>query len=587
MVEYLKKNLGLDEVGAKNLIKASIASLFTTIAILATNIVLFVLLDDILMPILNGQSVELDITKYVLFIIGIAALLLLAVTVKYKKAYIPAYMVAAKKRVTLAEKLRKLPLSYFGKKDVADVTTTIMKDVASLEDVFSAFIPNLVSAIISTFIMCIGMMFYNWKLGLAIFWCVPVALTLTYLTKGLQTSEGKKTKVITLSYLDKLQETIENIKDIKSNNREEYHKKELFNKFEDLETALFKAEMKIGTLITSIQLTLKIGMATTVLVSANLLLNGELNIFQFILFLMVATRVYDPLQSALINLAAVFQATISIGRMKEFEEVEVQEGKEAEEFKGYDITFDKVGFRYEDKEKEESEDIIKGISFTAKQGEITALVGPSGGGKSTILKLASRFWDINSGKISIGNQDISEIDPESLLKNISIVFQDVTLFNNTVMENIRIGRKDATDKEVIEAAKKANCESFISQMPEGYNTMIGENGSKLSGGERQRLSIARALLKDSPIVFLDEATSSLDIKNETAVQEAIANLTRNKTVIVIAHRMRTIMDADKIIVLKEGSIVQEGDHEQLINVQGEYSTMVKLQLDTINWKLKV
>ena len=584
LIEYIKRTFAVDEVGAKNLIKASLATFVATMTILLTNIVVFLLLQDILMPILDKQEIDINITKYVTYIIAIIVLLVLSVTLKYLQAYIPAYMVASDKRIDLAERLRKLPISYFGKKDIADVTTTLMKDVNSLEDVFSAFLPTLFSAIASTIIMSIGMMFYNFKLGIAIFWCVPIALTLCILTKNLQITEGSKSKKIIISYLDKLQQTIDNIQDIKANNRENYHKEELFKSFNDLENALFKAEMKVGTLITCIQMVLKIGMATTILVSSSMLINLEISVFEFMIFLMVATRVYDPLQSALINLSALFNSFISIDRMKDFYNVELQEGKPDTNFNGYDIEFNNVSFGYE-KENSLKSTILDDISFVAKQGEITALVGPSGGGKTTAIKLASRFWDIDKGSITIGDEDISKIDPETLLKNISIVFQDVTLFDNTFIENIRIGRKDATDEEVIEAAKNANCHDFIMNMENGYNTMIGENGSKLSGGQRQRLSIARALLKDAPIVLLDEATSSLDIKSETQVQQAIANLTKDKTVIVVAHRMRTIMGADKIVVLKDGKIAQSGNHKELIQDSGVYQTMVKLQMDSLNWKL--
>ena len=582
MKKYLMKTFALDEVGAKNLIIASIASFFTTMAILFTNFCLIVFVNDILVPILDGNPVEIDLGKYVIYIILTILLLFIAVCVKYKYSYIPAYMVASKKRIDLAERFRKLPLSYFGKRDVADVTTAIMKDVAGLEDVFSAYLPTIVSAFVSTIIMCIGMFVYDYRLGLAIFWCVPISLGLFYTTKNMQTNDGKKPKKIVLDYLDKLQETVENISDIKANNREEFHKAEMFSNFAKLEKTLRKLEIKLGSLITAIQMILKIGMASTVVVSSYLLINNELSIIEFVIFLLIAIRIYEPLLSAMTNLAGLFQSFYSINRMKEFANEKLQEGKLDVNFKNYDIEFDNVSFNYN---QDEDSIVLNKVSLTAKQGEVTALVGPSGGGKSTVLRLASRFWDLNSGKITLGGENVMEIDPETLLKSISIVFQDVILFDNTVMENIRIGRKDASDEDVIEAAKNAKCHDFIMQMPDGYQTMIGENGSKISGGERQRLSIARALLKDAPVVFLDEATSSLDIKNETAVQEAISNLTKDKTVIVIAHRMRTIMGADKIFVLKDGTVVQEGNHEQLMSVKGEYQTMVNLQTQSANWKL--
>ena len=585
MLNYIKKTFGINEEAAKDLVVACFVSLLSTIAILLTNVALYFFLEDTILPILNKEPVTLHWMKYIGSILVVTILLTLSVLLKYKKSYIPVYMAAAKKRIGMAERLRKLPLSFFGKKDVSDITTTILKDAASLEDVFSAYIPTLFSAVVSTLIICICIFIYNVSLGFAVFWSVPVSFALCFLTKKIQTTEGKKSKIIVLTYLDKLQQCVENIKDIKANNRESYHEADLVENFQSLETALTKVEFKLGTMLTSVQMILKIGMASTVLVSANLLLAGTINALEFFIFLMVATRVYDPLLSAMVNIAALFQAFYSIERTKEFENIAIQEGETKATYNGYDIAFEDVSFSYEAGSEFDKDVIINHLSFTAKQGEVTALVGPSGGGKSTALKLAARFWDINGGKITIGGNDISKIDPETLLQSISIVFQDVLLFNNTVMENIRLGKKDATDEEVIMAAKNARCHDFIMAMPEGYQTLIGENGSKISGGERQRISIARALLKDAPVVFLDEATSSLDIKNETAVQEAIANLTKDKTVVVIAHRMRTIMGADKIVVLKEGKVAQMGTHQTLIGKEGDYQTMVNLQMQSTNWKL--
>ena len=584
MLNYIKKTFGVDDLGAKNLVIACLASLLTTVVVLFTNIALFLLLQDIVDPILQDKGVDIEVGKYIILIIVMFVALTVAVFIKYTKAYIPVYMAAAKKRIALAERIRQLPISFFGKKDIADITTTIMKDASSLEDVFSAFIPNLFSAVVSTILMCIAIFIYNIKLGMAIFWCVPISFFLTFITRKLQQSEGMRTKIINIEYLDKLQQCIDNIKDIKSNHREEYHEGLMIESFDGLEKSLRVSEFKIGTMLTCIQMILKIGMATTAIVSVNMLINGDINTLEFFIYLMIATRIYDPLLSAMINLGALFQADLSIARTKEFENIPLQVGKTDVKYKSYDIELKDVVFSYS-KDKEDRDKVIDKVSLIANQGEVTALVGPSGGGKSTVLKLISRFWDINEGLITIGGEDISKIDPETLLKSISIVFQDVILFNNTVMENIRIGKRGATDEEVIEAAKKAKCHEFITRMPEGYNTLVGENGSKLSGGERQRLSIARALLKDAPIVLLDEATSSLDVKNESDVQEAIAILNKEKTVVVIAHRMRTIMNADKIIVLKEGKIVQMGEHEKLINEEGDYKRMVELQMESLNWKL--
>ena len=582
MLKYLQNLFGIDRQSSIDLVFGSLASLFTTLAILLTNYALFLFLNDIFMPILNNEEIIINYYKYVLIIFILIIILVFSIYIKYIKSYIPVYLAAANKRISLAERIRKLPLSFFEKKDLADVTTTIMKDAQALEDTFSAYIPTLFSSIISTLILSIAIFCYNFKLGLAIFWCVPIAFILFYLTRKTQENFGKKSKKVVLNYLDKLQQTIENIKDIKSNNREEYHIKDLEACFINLEKTLTIGEFKLGTLITSIQMIIKIGMATTVLFSVNMLLSNDISILEFILYLVVATRIYDPLLACMVNLGGLFQSFLSINRMKEFESIKIQEGSNEITYDGYDINYQNIYFKYDNKSDQNT---ISNVSFVAKQNEVTALVGPSGSGKSTLLKLASRFYDINDGVITIGGNNIKDINPECLLESISIVFQDVNLFNNTIMENIRIGRKDASDNDVINASKNACCHEFISNLPNGYQTIIGENGNKLSGGERQRLSIARALLKDAPIVLLDEATSSLDIKNETEVQKAILNLTKNKTVIVIAHRMRTIMGAHKIVVFDKGQVCQIGTHHELMKLDGVYQNMVNLQMESKNWKL--
>ena len=583
MINYISKLFGLGRVGASNLITACFASLFTTITILFTNAVIFLFLQETFYSFINNTTLDLNIVKYLSIIAALFGILIISMFVKYAKVYIPVYLEAAKQRTTMAERLRKLPLSYFGKKDLSDITTTLMNDAAALEDVFASYIPTLFSALVITLIALIGMLIYNVTMAIAMFWCVPIAFILFFITLDLQRRNVKKAKLIKAKYVNKLQETVENIKDIKSNNREEYHKALLVEDFINLEKTLTIVEFKFGSLITSMQMIIKVGLASTVIASAHLLLNDSISLIEFIILLTLATRIYDPLENALINLTALFQSFYSIQRTKEFNKIDIQEGREDVNYPSYDIEFKNVSFSYGTAEREKS--VLNDVSFTAEQGTITALVGPSGSGKSTAVKLAARFWDLKEGNIYLGGNDINKIDPEKLLESISIVFQDVILFNNTIMENIRIGRKEATDEEVIEAAKNAMCHDFITSLPEGYNTLIGENGSRISGGERQRLSIARALLKDAPVVFLDEATSSLDIKNETAVQKAIANLTKNKTVIIIAHRMRTIMGADKIFVLKAGKIVQSGNHDSLMAEGGEYSQMVRLQTDSATWKL--
>ncbi len=483
-------------------------------------------------------------------------------------------------RISLAETLRKLPLSFFGKKDLSDLTSTIMGDVTMMENAFSHFIPGFIGSIISTIIMGIGMFVFDWRLALSLTWVIPISFFLCIATKKLQDYFVIKTKAITLTYLDKIQECLENVKDIKANNRENAHLDIMDTHFDNHEKASIKAEFVMGTFVNLSQMILKVGIATTMIVGVTLLATGEVSLLTFLVFLMIASRIYDPLSGALVNLAGIFISLKSVERMKEFENTKVQVGKEMMSPKGYDIDFQNVSFSYDT-----SETVLNGVSFTAKQGEVTALVGTSGGGKSTAMKLAARFWDVGSGKITIGNEDVNAVEPETLLKEISIVFQDVTLFNNTVMENIRIGKKGATDDEVIASAKNAQCHEFIMSMPNGYNTLIGENGSKLSGGERQRLSIARALLKGAPIVLLDEATSSLDIQNESAVQKAISRLTKDKTVIVIAHRMRTIAGANKIVLLKDGKVSAEGTHSELLKTSADYENMIRLQTESMNWML--
>lgn len=577
---YLKQLFSLSDKGTTDLVKASAWTAITNILIMMLSLLLFWFLNDTVIAVFDQKSPIYKISIYIGFSVIMLGIIIFGYYFQYNAAFVSAYEESASKRISLAETLRKLPLSFFGKKDLSDLTTTIMTDTATMETAFSHFIPELFGSVISTVIVGISLMFFNWKLGLALFWVIPVSFFLCIITKKLQDNFNLKSKAIQLSYLDKIQECIENIKDIKSNCRSENHIKDMKEKLDMYEKSSVKGELGTGIFVTSAQMILKVGVATTMLVGVYLLLNSEISIFTFLIFLMVATRIFDPLFGALINIAAIYNSLLSVDRMKEIENTNIQTGKLNLENKGYDIVFSNVEFGYNN-----SEQVLNGVTFTAKQGEVTALVGPSGGGKSTAIKLAARFWDTDKGKITIGGDDISKVEPESLLKNISIVFQDVTLFNNTIRENIRIGKKGALDEEVEKVAREANCHDFIMAMPNGYDTMIGENGCMLSGGERQRISIARALLKNAPIVLLDEATSSLDIKNENLIQQAISRLTKNKTVIVIAHRMRTIAGSDKIVLLKDGKVSQMGNHIELIKSPGDYLNMIKLQTESINWKL--
>lgn len=580
MKKMLQNVIGLSEKGANDLVWASISATFVNIFLMVTSGILYIFINDSLDASLSYEQPSFNILYYVLYTLIVLVCIFISYYFAYNTSYMSAYEESANKRISLAETLRKLPLSFFGKKDLSDVTTTIMTDAAELENSFSHFIPQLIGSISSTILMSFGLFMFNYKMALATLWVVPVSFLLCIMTRAFQNKFNKQTVDNRLDYDSKITECIENIKDIKANNQKEAHKSDLEIKLKNSEKHLLIAELAVGLPVSIAQMILKVGIATSMLMGVKLLGANEIDLMTFVMFMIVVTRVFDPIAGALINLAATFHALVSIERMKKLEATEIQTGKSTFEPKGYNIQFNNVEFAYND-----GENVINGVDFIAKQGDITALVGPSGGGKSTALKLVARFWDVNNGSIEIGGEDISNIEPETLLQSISIVFQDVTLFNNTVLENVRIGRKGATDAEVIEALENSHCMEFVDKLQNGYNTFIGENGASLSGGERQRLSIARALLKNAPVVLLDEATSSLDIQSETAVQSAINRLTKDKTVIVIAHRMRTIAGADKIILLKDGKVAEEGKHKELMELGQNYANMVNLQVKSMNWKL--
>lgn len=581
MTEFFKKKFGLSDQGAKDLTRASVSCCFTNIGIMFSIGILYLLLSQTVEHLFDGQRPVLNVWLYVGLSVGVLALIFLLHFIQYNRTFVASYSESATQRITLAEKLRKLSLSFFGNRDLADLTTTIMADTAGLETAFSHFVPELFGALASTVIVCIGMFCMDWRMGIALVWVVPVSFGIALSARKIMDQSNRKTKQIKMTAADGIQEYIETIKDIKANNQSEKHLKELQIKLNHFEANSIKSELTVGVFVTTAQMILRVGIATTVVVGVTLLAAGEIDLLLFLAFMMAATRVFDPLSGALINLAAIFNSLLQVDRMKEIEDYPVQQGANEVSYQGCDIVFENVKFSYNT-----GETVLDGVSFTAKQGEITALVGPSGGGKSTASKLAARFWDVDQGKITLGGVDISEVEPETLLQQYSMVFQEVLLFNNTVMENIRIGRKNATDAEVRAAAKAARCDEFVLKMPQGYHTMIGENGSTLSGGERQRLSIARALLKDAPVILLDEATASLDVENETLIQDAISKLVKNKTVIVIAHRMRTIAGADKIVVLKDGTVAECGTPDELMKQKGVYANMVALQTQSAEWTLK-
>ena len=580
MSKYLQKKFALSGQGGKDLTKAIFCCALTNISLMFPMGILFLFMERLTGPLVGLEAPDMGIGGYV----GISVVLLAVIGffehLQYNATFLSSYQESANMRIRLAERLRKLPLSFFGKRDLADLTTTIMADCAFVEKAFSHFIPELMGALISTVLVGVGLLAANWRMGIAVLWVAPVSFLLAALTRPLVDRMERRQKGKKIAASDGIQECIENIQDIRANNQSADYLEKLDQKIMDVESITVKLELLNGTLVTSAQMILKIGMATTVLVGASLLVSGSISFMIFLMFMLAATRLYQPLSGCLQNLSAVYSTLLVVERMKSIEEQKIQQGREDAAYRGYDIVFDRVGFSYK-----EGEPVLREVSFTARQGQVTALVGPSGGGKSTSAKLAARFWDIDKGTITIGGCDISKIEPETLLKSFAIVFQDVVLFNNTIMENIRLGRKGASDEEVLAAARAAQCEEFISRLPEGYQTRIGENGSTLSGGERQRLSIARALLKDAPIILMDEATASLDVENETLVQEAISNLVKDKTVLIIAHRMRTVAGADQIVVLKDGCVAEQGTPEKLLENNGIYRHMTELQNRSLSWSL--
>ena len=499
---------------------------------------------------------------------------------QYKATYGLVYGEVKNTRISLAERLRKLPLGYFGKRDLADLTETIMGDVNRLEHVWSHCLGYLYGSYISTAIVAVILIIYNPKLALACLWGVPVAFALLFGSRKLAKRNSEITKAAAVQVSDGIQETLENIREIRATNQEDLFLKDLNEKIDHHESTMRKGELSTGIFVNSASVIMRLGVATTILTGAQLILAGQIDFMQLFMFLLVITRIYAPFDQALALIAEMFISQVSANRLMEIYDSKTAEGAESFTPDGHDIVFDNVSFAYDDQE------VLHGVSFTAREGNVTALAGPSGSGKSTCARLAARLWDITGGTIKVGGVDISSVDPETLLTDYAMVFQDVVLFDDTVMENIRLGKHGASDEEVRAAAKAANCDEFVSKLPDGYNTPIGENGAKLSGGERQRISIARALLKDAPIVLLDEATASLDVENETKVQEALSGLLAGKTVLVIAHRMRTVEAADKIVVLDGGKVAEEGRPEDLLADENSiFRRMARLQAAGADWSI--
>ncbi|WP_337935013.1 ABC transporter ATP-binding protein [Jutongia sp.] len=575
LLEKIKHKYALSDQGARDLVKAIVAVTISDIVLMFPVGILYLLASDILKGTIGRDRMPLYIGGTV------AALLLIIMTsyFQYNATFLSTYIESGVRRRTLAEKLRKLPLSFFGKKDLADLTNTIMGDCAWLETASSHFIPELIGAMISTTIVVISLFFFDLRMTLAAVWVLPVAFLVVFAARPITMRLNEKATKYKINCMDGIQEGLETLRDLKSYNATETYMVGLNRKIKAVESHSVSSEFVNAVFVCSAQMILKLGIGVVALTGGILFSRGEISALTFFMYLLVVSRMYDPFQVALQNLSAVIATDTQCKRMDEILSHKEQEGREDMDYQGYDICFDHVGFSYED-----GEQVLRDVSFTAKQGEVTALIGPSGGGKTTVSRLAARFWDADRGTITVGGMNVSGIDPETLLSLYSIVFQDVTLFNNTVMENIRIGRKDATDEEVLAAAKLAHCDEFIEKLPEKWDSMIGENGSELSGGERQRISIARAFLKDAPIILMDEATASLDVDNESLIQEAISRLIQNKTVLIIAHRMRTVDGVDKIVVLKDGIVAESGIPEELKEADGIYRHMVELQLRSEQWK---
>ena len=575
LLEKIKHKYALSDQGARDLVKAIVAVTISDIVLMFPVGILYLLASDILKGTIGRDRMPLYIGGTV------AALLLIIMTsyFQYNATFLSTYIESGVRRRTLAEKLRKLPLSFFGKKDLADLTNTIMGDCAWLETASSHFIPELIGAMISTTIVVISLFFFDLRMTLAAVWVLPVAFLVVFAARPITMRLNEKATKYKINCMDGIQEGLETLRDLKSYNATETYMVGLNQKIKAVESHSVSSEFVNAVFVCSAQMILKLGIGVVALTGGILFSRGEISALTFFMYLLVVSRMYDPFQVALQNLSAVIATDTQCKRMDEILSHKEQEGREDMDYQGYDICFDHVGFSYED-----GEQVLRDVSFTAKQGEVTALIGPSGGGKTTVSRLAARFWDADRGTITVGGMNVSGIDPETLLSLYSIVFQDVTLFNNTVMENIRIGRKDATDEEVLAAAKLAHCDEFIEKLPEKWDSMIGENGSELSGGERQRISIARAFLKDAPIILMDETTASLDVDNESLIQEAISRLIQNKTVLIIAHRMRTVDGVDKIVVLKDGIVAESGIPEELKEADGIYRHMVELQLRSEQWK---
>ena len=574
-----QRKYALTDQGIRNTKKGAFWTVIVNLVVMGGISILYLMMSGFMETLTDGTplpSVALPIGLALIFVV----LSLVTHLQQYRATYGLVYNEVKTTRLSLAERLRKLPLGYFGKRDLADLTETIMGDVNRMEHVWSHVLGYLYGSYISTALIAICLLAYDWRLAIACLWGVPVAFGLLFGSRKITSRSAERTKQAALAVSDSIQEALENVREIRATNQEDRYLEGLNRKIDEHERIMIRGELGTGLFVNAASVIMRLGVATTILVGANLILSGNIDFMLLFLFLLVITRVYAPFDQSLALIAEMFVSQVSADRMMEIQDTPTAEGTETFNPKGHDIVFDHVGFAYDKK------DVLRDVSFTAKEGEITALVGPSGSGKSTCARLAARLWDVTRGAVRVGGVDISTVDPEMLLTDYSMVFQDVMLFDDTVMENIRLGKHGATDEEVLAAAKAANCDEFVRKLPKGYGTPIGENGTKLSGGERQRISIARALLKDAPVVLLDEATASLDVENESAVQTALARLLQGKTVLVIAHRMRTVAGADHIVVLKDGKVAQQGSPQALMAEGGLFRHMVELQSESAQWQLR-
>lgn len=576
--EKFQRKYALTDQGVQNTKKGAFWTVIVNLVVMGGCSILYLVMSGF-MGALTGEN-SLSGAGMVLGVLALFVLLSFVTHLQqYRATYGLVYNEVKTTRLSLAEQLRKLPLGYFGKRDLADLTETIMGDVNRMEHVWSHVLGYMYGAYLSTAIIAVCLFVYDWRLTIACLWGVPVAFGFLFGSRRMAARNAERTKKAAVRVSDGIQEALENVREIRATNQEERYLNGLNQKIDEHERVTIQGELGTGLFVNAASVIMRLGVATTILVGADLILSGSIDFMLLFLFLLVITRVYAPFDQSLALIAEMFLSQVSADRMNEIYDTPKATGAKEFEPQGHDIVFEHVGFSYDEKE------VLHDVSFTAKEGEVTALVGPSGSGKSTCARLAARLWDISKGVIRVGGVNISAVDPEVLLRDYSMVFQDVVLFDDTVMENIRLGRRGATDEEVRAAAKAANCDEFVHRLPQGYNTPIGENGTKLSGGERQRISIARALLKDAPIVLLDEATASLDVENETKVQGALSRLLSGKTVLVIAHRMRTVEAADRIIVLADGRVAEEGTPAELMDKNGLYRRMVELQRQSSAWQL--